>query len=615
MQFDNSAQVDHLATLAPEPPKPVPKWNGWSAPLRAVPAAVAEMGASLGESLKAFGQALDSTGTAGAGGMFAAQTPAERQQSDSVRQRITATGMTGDSEASRALRGVSDYYSPDPATASRAEQMVFGAVRGIGKAVAYGLTTGPAAPLLFGLDEGLTQADQLQRQGVDNVTAARAGMVAGAVNAGGFAIPVAGATVGRTFALAMLSGPASFIAQQVATREVLRSANYQEIGEQFDPLDPYGLALSALPFGFGAWAMRARMRGAKATAKAEAEAPPGAAAAEHVDVAPAAREGGTAPHEAVDAAMVHNLTLAGQAAEQHAELRAILARAPEPPRVEAARQIDAEIAGLVEQREQLLPQAADLVDRGAVRAMREELAALEQQRPDASDAGMRAAAKEIQAQERVSYKAALSQARRQVDGQVADFEARVARLEEAVQRNAQAQQAFDTLQQIDRSIASARELRDVVAPFTAFRNPIAEAARQAIDEARPSTTRAAPAQTAGDQTAHVPPTAAMGEEARAPRSPESPQAGQQADQAAAAVEPGDGPDAALIQSVRARGDQVVAEAPDLVVGATEDGKPITAREALERIRRESAEGSDGELGSQDAPLLDVAIQCALSHGE
>lgn len=80
------------------------------------------------------------------------------------------------------------------------------------------------------------------------------------------------------------------------------------------------------------------------------------------------------------------------------------------------------------------------------------------------------------------------------------------------------------------------------------------------------------------------------------------------------IEPGSGPDHATIQSVRTRANQVVTEAPDLVVGLTEDGQPITAREALERIRQEAQAGTEDTLGAAEAGLLDVAVQCALSLG-
>ena len=52
----------------------------------------------------------------------------------------------------------------------------------------YGELDCEAVDCLFGLDEGLTQTDQLQRQGVDSVTAGRVGMVGGGINAAGLAL-------------------------------------------------------------------------------------------------------------------------------------------------------------------------------------------------------------------------------------------------------------------------------------------------------------------------------------------------------------------------------------------------------------------------------------------
>src|SRR5690606_8398838 len=72
-------------------------------------------------------------------------------------------------------------------------------------------------------------------------------------------------------------GPASFITQQAATREILQNAGYEQLAEQYDPLDPVGLTLSTLlPLGFGAMAMRN-------AARARAKAPP--IDTEHVDAA------------------------------------------------------------------------------------------------------------------------------------------------------------------------------------------------------------------------------------------------------------------------------------------------------------------------------------------
>jgi hypothetical protein len=80
-----------------------------------------------------------------------------------------------------------------------------------------------------------------------------------------------------------------------------------------------------------------------------------------------------------------------------------------------------------------------------------------------------------------------------------------------------------------------------------------------------------------------------------------------------ATAPKAAPDA-LMQSVSERVAAVEMTNPDMVVGMTPDGKPITAREELARIRREAAEGTDTELGGADAELVNVAANCALNNG-
>lgn len=162
-------------------------------------------------------------------------------------------------EASRVQYDYARSLRPDPMTAGLAENIVFGVTRSVtkaGTAVLLGPVTGAAA---FGVSEGLTDADNLAAKGVDRETRTKAGMVSAAVNAAGVALPVAGSTAGRTAALVAAGGPASYIAHQSATREILRSANYDHLAEEYKPFDPVGLAVStAAPavFGAGAHALR-----------------------------------------------------------------------------------------------------------------------------------------------------------------------------------------------------------------------------------------------------------------------------------------------------------------------------------------------------------------------
>lgn len=71
----------------------------------------------------------------------------------------------------------------------------------------------------------------------------------------------------------------------------------------------------------------------------------------------------------------------------------------------------------------------------------------------------------------------------------------------------------------------------------------------------------------------------------------------------------DAPDA-----VAARVKQVLDEQPDLVARVDDDGKPVKWADELEAVRREAQEGTDDALGAMDAPLLQVAAECALATG-
>lgn len=74
------------------------------------------------------------------------------------------------------------------------------------------------------------------------------------------------------------------------------------------------------------------------------------------------------------------------------------------------------------------------------------------------------------------------------------------------------------------------------------------------------------------------------------------------------------PEKATAESVNNRLQELEATAPDMVVRIADDGKPVTLADELARIRREAAEGTDTELGANEAGLLKVAADCALSTG-
>ena len=308
-QADTDAAISDLVRRPPAPRPQSTKFSAWgllTAAPRGIGAGSNETAGGVADVLGAFGQVMGATDARSS--MFSAQTEEQRKQEESARRKMLDKGL--DFDAGDNFRSVAREWMPDPTTAHVAEQTVFQLARFGTKAVTAVATAGPVAgPALVGLDESLTTADDLKRQGVDAETRMQVGAVAGVAGALGVALPVAGKTAVQTAALVATGGPGAFIAQQAATRQILQDADYSQIAQQYDPLDPVGLAVSTLvPAGFGLWAMRGMRKGpAKAGEPSPAgEAPP--------DVAPVQDSVQTEPArprptpEQVDAARVEMLT-------------------------------------------------------------------------------------------------------------------------------------------------------------------------------------------------------------------------------------------------------------------------------------------------------------------
>ncbi len=310
--LDDLFLSDNLRTLqdAAMRPPPVPKqaagFSAWRTATRGVKAGAVQAGSGIADMLGAFGETLGATGTASSRGMFSTPTADERQQADAAAKKLREQGASFD--LGDPGRRFADEFKPDPETAHEAERLVFDFARVATKAVVYVATTGgvPGA-LMTGADESLTVADELKQQGVDLATRMKVGAVVGGVTALGMALPMAGNTLAQTAGLVALGGPVSFMAQQQAVRSILEAADYTKLAEQYDPLDPVGLAVSTLiPAGFGAWGLRAaRARQAAdakaAAAKAEADFAAGPVPSERTAVADAVR---AVTDEQVDAARV-----------------------------------------------------------------------------------------------------------------------------------------------------------------------------------------------------------------------------------------------------------------------------------------------------------------------
>ena len=262
-----------------EPEAPTPKRSAWTTPFRAVAAGVAEVAGNVMDTAGAFGQV-----SAAAGGLtpgFDPDAAKNRNATVEAYDRLKTDGINWRTDEGRQAYKFGTDLRPDPLTAGTAENIVFGLTKGLTKAIGAAATLGPiGGAAAFGTSEAMTTAEDLAAQGVDQTTRVKAGAVSGVANAAGVLLPVAGKTLAQTAALVVTGGPLSFMAQQAATREILRNADYKTIAEQYDPLDPVGLTVATLlPAGFAAYAKRGGF-------------------------------GPRATPEAIDAAMVQNLTVA-----------------------------------------------------------------------------------------------------------------------------------------------------------------------------------------------------------------------------------------------------------------------------------------------------------------
>lgn len=266
-----------MESRPPEIEKPKAKHSAWSAPFRAVAAGGAEVLGNVIDVAAAAGQVSASVGGITPG--FDAQK--NRQQSVEAMDTLKTDGINWRTDEGQQAYKFGADLRPDPQTAGTAENLVFSLTKGLTKAIGSAATLGPVAgAAAFGASEGMTASEDLATQGVDLETRSKVGAVTAGFNAAGVLLPVAGQTLKQTAGLVAVGGPLSFMAQQQATRSILENADYGEIAQQYDPLDPVGLTVSTLlPAGFAAYAKRGAFTGKQ-----------------------------KASQEAVDAAMVQNLT-------------------------------------------------------------------------------------------------------------------------------------------------------------------------------------------------------------------------------------------------------------------------------------------------------------------
>ncbi|WP_369952092.1 lytic transglycosylase domain-containing protein [Ralstonia syzygii] len=262
---DQTDQVLQDRIDRPLPPPASPGRGFWStvgrtaaAPVVGVAAGATESAGFGADQLGAFGQITAGYATqADPARLFDPMTKPEQEQSAEAREAVQS-GEAFSTPLGTSLRAAAKDMTPDAQTSNAVERLLFGFTKLGVKAVGYSALGGPVpGAVMTAADEATAEAERLKAEGVDPTTRMKAGLVQG-IGAGlGVVAPLAGKTAVQTAALVLASGPGAYIAQQAATRAILRDANYKDIAEQYDPFDPVALAVSTLvPAGFGALHMR-----------------------------------------------------------------------------------------------------------------------------------------------------------------------------------------------------------------------------------------------------------------------------------------------------------------------------------------------------------------------
>jgi len=237
--------------------------NAWSmakAPVKGGAAGITESGGFLADVMGAYGEMQAGYARSLDPSLMLDHEAAKKVQDEGAAARARVkSGEAFSTEMGTSFRQTAREYAPDPQSAGVAENLLFGLPRFMTKAVGYTVAGGgvPGAVML-GADEGMTEADRLKAEGVDINTRTKVGAVAGTVAGASVLLPVAGSTWKTTAGLVAVGGPGGFVAQQAASKAILEHAGYDKLADQYDPLDPVGLAVSTLvPAAFGAHATRA----------------------------------------------------------------------------------------------------------------------------------------------------------------------------------------------------------------------------------------------------------------------------------------------------------------------------------------------------------------------
>lgn len=264
---------DELSTIAQDRvnrPLPEPKPDGlgfwgtvWQLP-KGIGAGVVSAGGFASDVMGAFGEVGAIASQADIGNLVDGDERGRRELEALAARQEIASGAAFSTGVGSELHATARNMMPSPEASNVVADVLFGFGKVGTEAIGNSMLFGPVAgAVVTGAMEGVSEADRLKAEGVGISTRSAVGVVTGAATAAGVALPVAGKTLAATAGLVVAGGPATFIAQQAASRAILSHAGYENLTTQYDPFDPAGLAVATLlPAGFGALALRGARRAA-----------------------------------------------------------------------------------------------------------------------------------------------------------------------------------------------------------------------------------------------------------------------------------------------------------------------------------------------------------------
>lgn len=327
---------------------------------------------------------------------------------------------------------------------------------GIGKAgeIVHGLA-GIVLPLaaaggnpeLLMLSQGMGTAADLSKQGVDGQTAASAAMISAFTTGIGMKLPMAGKTLAESLALGVGGNVGVGVLDRAAMKAILEHQDYESIAAQYKPFDPTQMALDAfIGAAFGTLAHVTKKPETRTLTPDEQAAALAMNEVRTRDGDTLTRQGDIAASGAAHDAQ--NLARMQMDAGQPVSVAHGLGEAIDPPTIEAARQMAVERIK-EEVRPELIAEAANAAEPGAVSRMTAELADIDAQLAHLkSEEGFKALAKEGQ-ESGLSRKQAESKARKEVSQRVEAMEEQGDRLRGMLEQNRRAAQAAQDLAALD----------------------------------------------------------------------------------------------------------------------------------------------------------------------